>query len=424
VDPVRPIRGHGSRSFEKYNETSAFLFMAHDSETLSTPAGLAVAEGRRSSFATLSLYSIAHFTVDVYSSALGVFQPVLARSHGLFLTQAGILGGTMVFSGSVLQPAYGYLSDRFHSRMFTVLAPAVAGLFISSIGLAPGFGWILLMVFLGAAGVASFHPQASARAALDLMQARGKAMAVFISAGALGFAIGPAYFSMVLNRLGLERAHWAAVPGVMVTLWLLVSLTEPARPAGHQARGTDWSELARIWRPLLLLYLLVFLRSVVQISFTQFLPLYLTKERDFSLSGASLALSLYSTMGALGGFAGGHIADRFGGRRVIQFSMIGCIPFLLLFFWGSGAWALIGLALGGLVLLATNPVNIVMAQELAPGQSGTVSALMMGFAWGMAGMIFIPLAGLAADHFTLHRVLESFVVFPFIGFLLALRLPK
>jgi hypothetical protein len=42
----------------------------------------------------------------------------------------------------------------------------------------------------------------------------------------------------------------------------------------------------------------------------------------------------------------------------------------------------------------------------------------------MAGMIFIPLAGLAADHFTLHRVLESFVVFPFIGFLLALRLPK
>jgi hypothetical protein len=86
--------------------------------------------------------------------------------------------------------------------------------------------------------------------------------------------------------------------------------------------------------------------------------------------------------------------------------------------------SLIGLALTGLVLLFTIPVNVVMAQELVPAQAGTVSALMMGFAWGMAGLIFIPLTGWAGDHITLHRALAALNLFPAIGFFLALKLPK
>ena len=65
-----------------------------------------------------------------------------------------------------------------------------------------------------------------------------------------------------------------------------------------------------------------------------------------------------------------------------------------------------------------------MAQNLAPGQSGTISALMMGFAWGMAGIIFIPLAGWMADRYTLGVVLQVLTLFPVLGFLLAFRLPK
>jgi hypothetical protein len=49
---------------------------------------------------------------------------------------------------------------------------------------------------------------------------------------------------------------------------------------------------------------------------------------------------------------------------------------------------------------------------------------MMGFAWGMAGLIFIPLTGWAGDHFTLHHSLAALSLFPVIGFFLALKLPK
>src|SRR5689334_9947316 len=163
----------------------------------------------RAGYLTLTLFSVGHFFIDLYSSALGAFQPLLGEKLGLSLTDAGILGGISVFSASVVQPAYGYLSDRFHTRMFSVLAPAVAGIFISSYGLAPNFAWLALLVFLGGAGVASFHPQASARATSGLRSNRGRWMAVFISSGSLGLAAGPAYFSTILTNLGLPRAAWA-----------------------------------------------------------------------------------------------------------------------------------------------------------------------------------------------------------------------
>lgn len=377
----------------------------------------------RSAFVTLALFSVGHFVIDLYSSALSTFQPFLGEKLGLSLTQAGLLGGLMVFSGSVVQPVYGYLSDRFHTRMFSVLAPAVAGIFISSLGLAPAFSWLALLVVLGGAGVASFHPQASARATMGIRSHRGRWMAVFVSAGSLGLAVGPTYFSALLGYTGLARGTWAAIPGVLVTI-LLLGLVPSFNPPVHSLRRFDWRPLRALWKPLTLLYFLIFIRSVVQIVFGQLLPLYLHRERNFTIAQASYALSLYLMAGAIGGFAGGHVADRFGGRRVNIFSMIGCLPFLALFFLTTGVPAMIGLALAALILLFTLPVNVVMAQELVPSQVGTVSALMMGFAWGMAGLIFIPLTGFIGDHSSLHLALASLSVFPIIGFFLTLKLPK
>ena len=379
----------------------------------------------RTGYITLALFSLGHFFIDLYSSALGTFQPLLGEKLGLSLTDAGILGGLSVFSASVLQPAYGYLSDRFHTRMFSVLAPAVAGIFISAYGLASNFAWLVLLVFLGGVGVASFHPQASARATSGLQSHRGRWMAVFISAGSLGLAAGPAYFSNILTRFGLSRATWAAIPGVLITILLLWLVPSSANlPAHRRSQPFDWRPLQAVWKPLTILYFLVFIRSIIQIVFTQFLPLYLHRERNYDIASASYALSLYLASGAVGGFLGGHLADRFGGRRIILFSMAGCLPFLALFFGTTGVPSMIGLALAALILLFTVPVNVVMAQDLVPSQVGTVSALMMGFAWGMAGLVFIPITGWVGDHSNLHQALAMLSVFPIAGIFLTLKLPQ
>jgi FSR family fosmidomycin resistance protein-like MFS transporter len=249
-------------------------------------------------------------------------------------------------------------------------------------------------------------------------------MAVFISAGTLGLAIGPTFFASIFQWAGAERSYLAALPGVLVTLVFLAFLRQPAHLAGAPRGRMDWGALRAVRKPLIILHFLVVLRSAVQIVFGQLLPLYLHRERGFTLIEAASALTMFQVAGAAGGFAGGHFADKFGGRRVILISMIGCVPFLALFFFGQGVASMVGLALSGLILLFTIPVNIVMAQDLAPRQAGTVSSLMQGFAWGTAGMIFIPLIGFLSDRFSMQTTMSALTVFPLIGFFLTLALPK
>jgi FSR family fosmidomycin resistance protein-like MFS transporter len=90
-----------------------------------------------------------------------------------------------------------------------------------------------------------------------------------------------------------------------------------------------------------------------------------------------------------------------------------------MFFLTEGWLALVALALAGLLLLFTIPVNLVMGQRLVPTQAGTVSALMMGFAWGSAGLVFIPLVGWTADRVGLGTAMACVSAFPVIGYFLA-----
>ena len=109
---------------------------------------------------------------------------------------------------------------------------------------------------------------------------------------------------------------------------------------------------------------------------------------------------------------------------MILWSTVGSIPLLAMFFFGQGMVSLIGLVVGGMVLLSTVPVNVLMGQELAPKAAGTVSALMMGFAWGLGGLIFVPLIGAFSDRLTMQTTMSAMIVFPVIGIFLALRLPR
>ena len=387
-------------------------------DTLASPVA-----ATKINYVPLILLCVGHFFIDLYSSALGAFQPLLVAKHNMSLSQAGILGGALVFSASLAQPVYGYFSDRYRSKLFSCLAPAVAGIFISALGMAPSFTFMVMAALLGGAGIASFHPQGSAWATVGIEQNRQRWFAVFISSGTLGYAMGPTFFSFFLTRIGLEQGLWLAVPGVAISVMMMANLVPPSF-VGVAKHKFDWKPLWEVRKTLFLLYLLVFIRSIVQVTYGQMLPLYLIKERGFTYGEATATLSLYLTAGALGGFIGGSLADRMGGRKVILLSMALCIAPLAIFFMTTGWISVVSLTLAGLVLLFTIPVNVVMAQQLAPSQSGVISALMMGFAWGTAGLIFIPLTGWVGDHYSLGTAMSSLAAFPIIGAVLAWMLPK
>jgi FSR family fosmidomycin resistance protein-like MFS transporter len=156
-------------------------------------------------------------------------------------------------------------------------------------------------------------------------------------------------------------------------------------------------------------------------SFSTFVPVLLTR-RGLSLAQAGLAVSVYLVAVGLGGFLGGPAADRFGPRRVIIVSLVSSVPFLAIAPLMQG-WAFVAmLAIGGLLLQSTLPVNVTFGQAIAPISAATVSSLMMGFAWGMGGLS-VPAVGLMADRTGIEPTLMAMAVLPLIAAVLALPLP-
>ncbi len=370
----------------------------------------------------IAALSIGHFVNDSYSNMLGPLLPLLMTKLDFSMSQAGILGSLLVFSSSLTQPIYGYLGDRYIHRAFAVFGPMLTALFLSMIGLAPSYGWLALLLLLGGVGIASFHPQGASLVSAAGREHKGLSMSIFVTSGSLGYAIGPTLATLTILYCGLEYSFVTALPGILVVFLLMRMVPSGLSSVKTAEQRQDGPSLRSMWKPLTILYLLVVIRSAVQSGLSQFLPLYYN-QRGFSLREGAFFLTLFLVSGGIGGFFGGHLADRFGGKRVIVISMLATAPLLLGFLFLPGILSVFALMLTGLFLLSTIPINVVIAQQMAPHHSSTISAMMMGFAWGAGGIFFLPITGFLADHYGFTLTYALTAVLPLIGFLLSLSLP-
>lgn len=368
----------------------------------------------------LAILSAAHFTIDSYSSFYLPLLPLLVPRLGLNYTLVGTLVAVGSMSSSFAQPAFGFLSDRMSRPWFVALGPLVAAFFLSAIGAAPSYAALVALLVLGGFGVSAFHPQTASLAGMSSPE-RGKAMSFWVTGGTLGWALGPMFATASVGAFGLERTWIAAAPGVVASAVLFAWFRrQPPLPHAHRVR-TRLADLRPIARPLTLLYLAVVARSAVSAGFATFLPLWV-HEQGWSVAAGASVTTIYLTAGALGGFAGGWIADRIGARRVVRLSFLLSAPFYAAFFVLGGRLGLVSLVAGYALLQSSLPVNVVMGQELAPRHASTISSLLMGAAWGVGALLMGPIGALA-DHAGLDAGLRALGTLIVAGFACAMLLP-
>ena len=431
---ARPVRGSGlgwahsgaqrrEPTVTTHRRAATSNLTAVRASSPETPARLAKpAGGVRTAAEAFLLLLGTHFVVDCFSSTLPTVQPLLVERFGLSFAQAGLLGGLWMFSSSVLQLPFGLLSDRLHSRQFTILSPVVAAVCLSAIGLASSIGEVIVLLLVGGMGVAAYHPHSTSQAGRIAGGRKAIGTAVFITVGTAGLGLGPLYLTAVVQRVGFEQLWLSAVPVLVLAPLLLWRVPQPSVDPDSKRRGVDWRALRKHSVPLFALYTLVVLRSIVQVGLAQFLALYMVQVRGAEFTAAGVALAAYFLSTSVGSFVGGAAAHRFGGCNVIIASCVGAGPLLAVFMATDGWLSILALFVGGVVLLASIPVNVVMAQDLVPSQAGATSALMMGFGWGAAGIIFVPAAGWLGDLIGLGPVLWGFTALPLLGLPVALRL--
>lgn len=341
------------------------------------------------------LLALAHATNDAFANVLPVFLPTLQVRFGL--GEAALAGFVALISVSanVLQAFAGALADRWGRRRAAALGLILGSTLMSFLAVVPTVWALVLVLAIGGLGSAIFHPAAASMARLAGSR-KGLSMGFFTAGGPLGTAAMPVVALWVLRSFGAAYVPLLGIAGVALGVILFLYAPQQTRPdAGNRPRIFDPALFAG---PVGLLALVGILRAVAFISFSNAMPLYLANVRGFAPDAPIIGwtLAVYSVAASVGVLVSGALEHRLGRIRLTVGTMLLAMPVLLATLAlapGSLAYY-VAVAVGGMLTNAAIPLLVVSAQDLAPNAVATASGMLMGFTWGIAGVLYIGFGAL------------------------------
>ena len=372
--------------------------------------------------------ALGHMMTDIFNSAGPVLIVFLSVPLGLTNAQVGLAASLYALGGSVGQPLFGWLGDRFGNRWLSGVGVAwVAGFMaLTTIVARRGtFAWVLVPYALAAFGSAAFHPTGVASAADSVLRRAATATAVFFLFGQIGLATGPVLAGFLLERIGLLGVQLLALVAIPVVA-LVLTAPHAAGQHGH-SHPPATGEMAveqrgRIaWGAIVVLAVLAAARSWAQLGTVNFLPkLFQEKGWDPTAYGAITGTMWFAS--AILGVLAGQAADRWGRRQVLFGAMFAAVlPLYLLPLTNN--WLAFPLALlaGGLTG-APHSIIVVIVQALLPGRKAMASGIALGFIFAMGAVANLGI-GWLADLWTLPVAMQLGAGMALLSAVLALVLP-
>lgn len=372
--------------------------------------------------------SFGHMSVDLYSNLLPVAYPLLMASLDLNYAQVGLLVSCYLLVSSLSQPLFGYLADRFGSRLLASVGIAWVAVGMGLIGLAWSYHSLLAIVALAALGSGAYHPQGAANASRVSGSRQGSGLSIFAIGGSLGYAISPLLSTKAFSSAGLKGSVLLIPIGLLAAslLYKITAATEQAAPSSFATPEQEEKSTAPRFNLRLLAGLavpmgLITLRSWTQQGLVSYIPsLYKERGADLATGGQMLSVILFAAV--MGTLVGGFLSDRVGRRLVIALTLAATTPLVLAFLYGPWPVPLLAAPLMGLLLVCSHIPLIVIIQAQLPHNLGLASGLGMGFAFATEG-IGVYITGVLADHYGLSFSLGILALLPLVAALFAFALP-
>jgi FSR family fosmidomycin resistance protein-like MFS transporter len=371
----------------------------------------------------LAILSAAHFVTDINQGALPALLPFFKEALNLSYTTAGAILLSANITSSIIQPAFGHLSDRRPIGWFLPLAPFIACLGLSLSGLVSNYSVLLICVMVGGIGIASFHPEGFKTAYYFTGDKKATGMSIFAVGGNLGIATGPILALTLVTSFGLKGTLSLILPGILIAVILILNMsmfTAPVELAHREAKKLAKVPLTRNQKiSFSLLVAIATIRAWIQFGLATYIPFYYINYLKGNPLYAGKLVSTFLLAGALGTLIGAPLADRWGHKRFLLISLILSFPLLLLFYYSSGLMAFVLLGIAGMVLISTFALTTVMGQALLPQNLGIASGMMVGFTIS-AGGIGVTLLGAIADTWGVPMAIKAIFALPLIAFGLGL----
>lgn len=374
--------------------------------------------------------SIVHLLNDSMQSVIPAIMPILQNTMNLSYFQLGLLVFVLNLTSSIMQPVVGLYTDAKPSPKLLPFGMVLSCIGMFVLAIAPAYWIVLLGVMMVGLGSAAFHPEGSRVAHMAAGTRRGLAQSIFQVGGNGGQALGPIMTALIFVPLGQFGAMWftlVAALAVIIQMYIAKWYKEylilnPRVAKGGTGKAVSAAHRKRILAAVTLLIFIIFARSWYGASISGYYQFYLMEKFSLEVDKVQFFIFGFLLAGAIGTFFGGPLADRFGRKNVLFFSMLGSAPFALLLPYANMFWSYVLLLLIGFIQLSSFSVSVVYAQELVPGKVGLVSGLTTGLAFGMGALGSVVLGGMA-DAKGIAVVMNAAAYLPLLG-LLAVFLPS
>lgn len=388
---------------------------------MATKAALASQHGDR---ASNYLAMLGHACSDINQGALSAVLPFLVVD-GYSYTQAVMLVFAANIVSAVVQPLFGWISDRRACPWFMGLGVLLAGAGMAGIGWAGSYPLIVASALVCGFGVAMFHAEGGRISNLAAGARKGNGMSIFAVGGNVGFFIGPIMAAVSLSVFGMHGLVVFLVPTALCAAALFLHNGRFKALNVVTASNAAIAERPERWGLFGLVMATLSLRSVLSYGFMAFIPLFLMNVLGQTEAASSLAISLFSVAGMVGTALSGRTSEAVGAHRLT----IACLTTTAI---ASAVFALngssVGLALALIAVLAIGvdlfyPSAVAVGMGYVPQHLGMASGLTYGVAICLGG-VAEPFLGMAGDAFGLTPVMLTLAVIALAAALLSIVVKK
>jgi len=367
--------------------------------------------------------SFGHFIHDVYTAFLAPVLPILIENLKLSFFQASLL--SVIRSVPAAFDAFiGLLADKKDFRYFVIAAPAVSGILMSLMGLAPNY--IVLVIMLFAVGVNStlFHIPTPVMIKKVSPEKIGFGMSMFMLGGELARTIGPLTILAGISLWGFEGTY-RLIPLSIATsfvMWVqLRKITIHREKSTEQKPVSIKSILKEHSRLFIMITGFMLFTSLMKSALSVFLPTFKSVQGS-SLWVGGIYLAIYQFAGAAGTFGSGTLSDKFGRKRILLIAAI-ANPILMasFLFFKNPVFSVVLLIMIGASLLSYGSVLLALVQEIQTDRPAFLNGIYMtiNFFVTSLGAMFI---GFFSDLFGMEGTFYlsaalALVAVPFVIFL-------
>jgi FSR family fosmidomycin resistance protein-like MFS transporter len=358
--------------------------------------------------------SAVHFVHDCYTAFLAPALPLLIEKLGMSYGMTGMLAVIQRIP-SLFNPLIGIIAERPVMRYMVIFSPALTAVFMSLIGMAPGYTFLAILVFFSGISSMLWHIPTPVMVRQLSGSRVGKGMSYYMGGGELARTAGPLVILGVISWWGLE-GMWRMMPlGLVasVVLWFQfrkANFTPPTSSRKHQ-EGSYWKIFLRFSTAFVLTGGFTLFQAGMKASLTYFLPTFLTSTGN-SLHYSEIALAVLQLSGAMGAIFAGTISDKIGRFRTLLIISIVTPLLTLLFLNLEGFWIFPVLLPLGFFIFAPTSVMLATVQELDTEKKAFVNSIYMTLNFFVSVMVY-PLVGASIDRV---GFLPTFRFIAYLGF--------